>query len=325
MASLVAACRLGAALAQHSLRHCTRANSVGIVGAAPLLAPSVAPVTVRCAIVRLAHGGRAFEAAPRTAVLEPASVSLWRQLMARVPKGFENFFPKKKSSPKSSGNKSSKSSKKESGEEGGPAGGGGGGGGDKDPLREFWSNPQNRTTVMALVGAALLMSVFSSGPGMRETDWQGFRRDYLDKGLVERLVVANKSHVKVFLVGNNNTGPAMFFTIGSVESFERQLERAQNDLNISPDDHIPVTYVSETSIGAELAKLLPTLLLLGALLYVMRRASGGMGGMGGNAAVMNLLNMGRAGMGNMHVMTDDYADEEADVNYPNGPYRGQFL
>ena len=34
------------------------------------------------------------------------------------------------------------------------------------------------------------------------------------------------------------------FNIGSVESFERNLETAQRELGIDPANHIPVTYVN---------------------------------------------------------------------------------
>lgn len=41
--------------------------------------------------------------------------------------------------------------------------------------------------------------------------------------------------------------PPYFFTIGSVETFERKLEQVQRDLGIAPRDFIPVQYVNETN------------------------------------------------------------------------------
>ena len=37
----------------------------------------------------------------------------------------------------------------------------------------------------------------------------------------------------------------LYFTIGSVDSFERSLEQTQNDLGIDPSHFIPVVYVKE--------------------------------------------------------------------------------
>ena len=38
------------------------------------------------------------------------------------------------------------------------------------------------------------------------------------------------------------------FNIGSVDSFERNLEIAQKDLGIDPVNYVPVTYVSEAAL-----------------------------------------------------------------------------
>jgi len=43
-----------------------------------------------------------------------------------------------------------------------------------------------------------------------------------------------------------------YFTIGSVESFERKLEQVQRDMGIHPRDFIPVQYINETNWAAEL-------------------------------------------------------------------------
>jgi len=69
-----------------------------------------------------------------------------------------------------------------------------------------------------------------------------------------------------------------YFSIGSVETFERKLEEAQRRLNVNPRDYIPVMYVNETSWTQEAMRFAPTLLLIGAYFALMRGASGGMGG-----------------------------------------------
>lgn len=47
--------------------------------------------------------------------------------------------------------------------------------------------------------------------------------------------------------GGAAVSPPYFFTIGSVETFERKLEQVQRDLGIAPRDFIPVQYVNETN------------------------------------------------------------------------------
>lgn len=72
----------------------------------------------------------------------------------------------------------------------------------------------------------------------------------------------------------------LWFNIGSVDSFERNLENAQTDMNIEPVNFVPVIYRSEIE-AASLTGLLPTLLIIGFLIYMMRRSSEMMGGRGG--------------------------------------------
>lgn len=70
---------------------------------------------------------------------------------------------------------------------------------------------------------------------------------------------------------------ALWFNIGSVDSFERNLENAQADLNIEPVNYVPVIYKTEIE-AASLGGLLPTFMIIGFLIYMMRRSAGMMGG-----------------------------------------------
>ena len=68
------------------------------------------------------------------------------------------------------------------------------------------------------------------------------------------------------------------FNIGSVDSFERNLEQAQKELDIHPSDFIPVTYKTDSDwFKAFMLNIFPTLLLIGAFYYLSRRASGSKG------------------------------------------------
>ncbi len=77
-----------------------------------------------------------------------------------------------------------------------------------------------------------------------------------------------------------NTG-SYYFSIGSVEAFERQLEEAQKELGIPTHERIPVAYHDEISTFSTLLHFAPTLLLGGLLFYISRRATGGSSKSGG--------------------------------------------
>ncbi len=80
----------------------------------------------------------------------------------------------------------------------------------------------------------------------------------------------------------SQSGESLFyFNIGTVETFERKLEAVQEDLGLEPDDFVGVTYVQESNITAEVLRHLPTIVLLGMGLFMMRNAFGQIGGMGG--------------------------------------------
>lgn len=100
---------------------------------------------------------------------------------------------------------------------------------------------------------------------------------YLTRGIVEKLEVVNKKWVRVKLAAGNVSDGALWFNIGSVDSFERNLENAQTDLNIEPVNFIPVIYKTEIE-ASSLSGLLPTLLIIGFLIYMMRRSADMMGG-----------------------------------------------
>ena len=97
--------------------------------------------------------------------------------------------------------------------------------------------------------------------------------------MVEKLEVVNKKWVRVKLSPGNVADGVLWFNIGSVDSFERNLENAQTELNIEPMNFIPVIYKTEIE-AASLGGLLPTLLIIGFLIYMMRRSANMMGGSG---------------------------------------------
>ncbi|KAJ3458425.1 hypothetical protein MRS44_012534 [Fusarium solani] len=142
--------------------------------------------------------------------------------------------------------------------------------------------------------AELLANPFSE----KEITWQEMRKAFLDKGLVQKLVVINGSQVRVELhptatgATGENGQPARktyVFSIGSVESFERKLEEAQDQLGIPPSERIPVSYeAGGGTFGNLLLAFGPTLLFIGLILWTQRS----MGGRGGAAGGM--FNFGKS-------------------------------
>lgn len=89
--------------------------------------------------------------------------------------------------------------------------------------------------------------------------------------------VVNKKWVRVKLAPGNVSDGVLWFNIGSVDSFERNLENAQTELNIEAVNFIPVIYKTELE-ASSLGGILPTLLIIGFLIYMMRRSADMMGG-----------------------------------------------
>uniref|UniRef100_A0A2K5Y4C8 AAA+ ATPase domain-containing protein n=1 Tax=Mandrillus leucophaeus TaxID=9568 RepID=A0A2K5Y4C8_MANLE len=139
------------------------------------------------------------------------------------------------------------------------------------PQGDFpWDDKDFRS--LALLGAGVAVGFFYlyfRDPG-REITWKHFVQNYLARGLVDRLEVVNKQFVRVIPAPGTSSEKFVWFNIGSVDTFERNLESAQWELGIEPPNQAAVVYTSESD-GSLLRRLLPTLLLVGILLYAARR------------------------------------------------------
>ncbi|MCJ1351461.1 MAG: AAA ATPase afg3 [Icmadophila ericetorum] len=145
------------------------------------------------------------------------------------------------------------------------------------------------TFLMTAFVAYLLYRMVIPSENSREITWQEFRTTFLDKGLVEKLTVFNQSRVRVdvhreAVAQMHPESPAVhsnfhyYFSIGSVEAFERRLEDAQRELGIPSSERIPVSFTTEIPLASTLLSFAPTILFIGTLLYFSRRAGGGAGG-----------------------------------------------
>ena len=145
------------------------------------------------------------------------------------------------------------------------------------------------TFLIAAFTAYLFYRLIIPSENSREITWQEFRTTFLDKGLVEKLTVVNQSRVRVdvhreAVAQMHPESPAVqpnfhyYFTIGSVEAFERRLDDAQRELDIPSSERIPVAYTTEQLLASTLLSFGPTLLFIGFLFWFSRRASSGAGG-----------------------------------------------
>ena len=142
-----------------------------------------------------------------------------------------------------------------------------------------------------LVGASaflywLYATNMSDSNSPRLITFQQFKDDFLQTGQVDRLVVIDKSLVQVYM-RNNSNAPMYYFTIGSVDAFERGLEEAQKEMYENDGgnrNRVGVQY--ETGVIGPISTLvgyIPSLLTLYIMYIIWRAHSAAMGkaGLGG--------------------------------------------
>ncbi|KAK9805904.1 hypothetical protein WJX73_003524 [Symbiochloris irregularis] len=247
------------------------------------------------------------------------SARLWRAYGSEAPRrGFERFYPKNKPARGTrSKSDSSKGSKPEN--EGKPDAN------KKTKLNAETKPDTSKATqqmiqqlliISGLIGAIAIVSGMGR-PDVQEISFQHFKTHLLAKDVIDKLEVTNKTLVKVYIRPGSQrsteleTGtpqpaaPSTYkfcFNIGSIESFERKMEEAQDDLGISPNNYVPIVYTNELSWQQEIWRLAPTLLLIAGYVWFTRRQ---MGGFTGTAGGRGLFNVGKA-----QVQTLDKSNKE---------------
>lgn len=145
-----------------------------------------------------------------------------------------------------------------------------------------------------LFGLLFWFSIFSNpAAGAQEISWTFLQDSLLATREVEKIVVINKEVAEIYIkkqqpddseqqvVENffrSADGPKYSITIGSVETFEDKLQRAQADF--SSAEKIDVQYRTRTSWTNILSWLLPIGIIILFWMFMLRRMGGG--GMGGN-------------------------------------------
>ncbi|XP_018331195.1 AFG3-like protein 2 [Agrilus planipennis] len=146
--------------------------------------------------------------------------------------------------------------------------------------KPFGEGDKEKWYLLGAAGAVAFLATLALWEmGSKEIGWKEFVHNYLAKGIVEKLEVVNKKWVRVKLTPGNTVDGSntLWFNIGSVDSFERNLENAQVEMNIEPSNFVPVIYKSELE-ASSLSGLLPTVIVIGFLIYMMRRSAEMMGG-----------------------------------------------
>ena len=158
--------------------------------------------------------------------------------------------------------------------------------------------------ILAIALFAFQFLNFGSNP--MQTNWHDFRNKMLFNHDVEKVVVINKEKVEVYIKQDrlksgryeelfksnfnsaSKSGPHYFFTIGSVDYFSEQLEKAQNDF--PENEKINVSFEKrEDHLGNILSWLLPIILLIAVWVFILKK----MGGAGGSAGGQ-IFNIGKS-------------------------------
>jgi AFG3 family protein len=158
-----------------------------------------------------------------------------------------------------------------------------------EPPEKKFRVPWWTLAFLVLLASPLLIRTFTTTP--KEISWQEFREKVLTKNAVDRIVVVNDEYAEIYLkptalkdtafkdvARDSNIGPHFIITIGSIESFERKLDEAQQE--ISPQTPILVTYARRTNwLPGLISWVLPLVIIILVWQYFFRRmASGGPGG-----------------------------------------------
>jgi len=156
--------------------------------------------------------------------------------------------------------------------------------------------------IIAVIFFGLQMLNFDA---TKQTSWQEFNREMLQQQKVEKVVIVNKEIAKIYikreyldeekfrdanqkpLAGASRKGPHFYFEIGSVETFNQQLNDAQFEFD--QFEKISVTYKTEKDVfGDILGWILPLVFFIAIWFFIMKRMSGG--GVGGG----QIFNIGKS-------------------------------
>lgn len=151
----------------------------------------------------------------------------------------------------------------------------------------------------------LAIQYFTLGAGPVETNWKEVRTTMIANNDIQKIIVVNEKEAQIYLKKesydkykeklNNDfsapaeIGPHFFFTIGSVDSFEKNLQEVQE--GASEENKISVEYKTvHNYLGELLNWVLPFAIIILIWWFIFKRMSKGAGGGGGG----NIFNVGKS-------------------------------
>jgi cell division protease FtsH len=151
----------------------------------------------------------------------------------------------------------------------------------------------------------LAIQWYTLGAGPVETNWKDVKTTMIANNDIEKIIVVNEKEAQIYLKkesypkykeklnkGYNapaEAGPHYFFTIGSVDSFEKNLQEVQG--NSSEANKISVEYKTvHNYLGELLNWILPFAIIILIWWFIFKRMSKGAGGGGGG----NIFNVGKS-------------------------------
>ncbi|XP_077893153.1 mitochondrial inner membrane m-AAA protease component AFG3L1-like isoform X2 [Ictidomys tridecemlineatus] len=109
-----------------------------------------------------------------------------------------------------------------------------------------WDDKDFRNLTILGAGVSVAFFYFCFRDPGKEITWKHFVQYYLARGLVDWLEVVNKQFVRIIPSPGAFSERYMWFNIGSVDTFERNLESAQWELGIEPTNQVAVVYNTES-------------------------------------------------------------------------------
>lgn len=248
----------------------------------------------------------------------------WVLLRENVPKGFEKYFPGGKKKPPKDAPSGQKKTPSSDAQKGSPPFRSQGsdkkiefsfsfGKGSRGPFLDP-NDPNSKVLLGILTGIGLVGLVGLYQTQYREITWKEFLSLYLTRNIVEKLEVINKKWVRVKLLSGSqvDSSSIIWFNIGSVEAFERNLENAQLEMHIEPANFVNVVYKSETELASVAYSAINIILPIAILVWIIRRSSNMLQGgrPGGRSGGGGMFGFGQT---TAKIMKDDIGVEFKDV------------
>lgn len=155
-------------------------------------------------------------------------------------------------------------------------------------------NARNYLLAAATAGMIVVSIVANAAaPEGQEISFQEFVTKFLEERKVKSLTVVDKMRVKVYLNDQGGAEAMYYFSIGSVDWFERKLEEIQYAMELDPRDYVPIQYATAPKMLQTLVGFLPNVFLIGLWLYFMSKMGGAMG-KGGKGGMGDMFNVGKS-------------------------------